>query len=40
MDMADIYCYADNSSYSLFHSSAKKMIHIHYTMFIVLDVER
>ncbi len=39
MDMADIHCYDDNSSHSLFHSSAKEMIHTHYVMFIVLDVE-
>ena len=28
MDMADVHCYADSGSYSLFHSSAKEMIHI------------
>jgi len=39
MDMADIHCYADSGSYSLFHSSAKEMIHIHHIIFIVLDVE-
>jgi len=28
MDMAGIHCYDDNSSHSLFHSSAEEMIHI------------
>ena len=40
MDMAGVHCYADNSSYSLFHSSAKEMILILHIMFIVLSVER
>jgi len=39
MDMVNIHCYNDNSSYSLFHSSAKEIIHIHHVMFIVLEVE-
>lgn len=39
MDMADIHCYVDLGSYSLFHSSAKEMIHIRHIIFIVLDVE-
>jgi hypothetical protein len=40
MDMADIHCCDDIGSYSLFHSSAKEMIHIHHIMFSVLDVEK
>ena len=28
MDVAGIHCYDDNGSCSLFHSSAKEMIHI------------
>ena len=38
--MADIHCCDDIGSYSLFHSSAKEMIHTHHIMFIVLDVEK
>jgi hypothetical protein len=28
MDMADIYCYAGDSSYNIFHSSAEETIRI------------
>ncbi len=37
MDMADVDCHNDDSSYNLFHSSAKEMIDIHHKMFIVLN---
>ena len=33
MDMADIHCYCDIGSSTLFHSSAQEMIHIHHIMF-------